>query len=463
MRAQRGFATALVSLCLASLPAAQRADDGPAKLARTVAALNDEVNREVTVAQWRRAHPKSSVTATPFNEWCVAATEHVELTAGSPIEITARFYHPPVPATLDLPAASSRLTESCRLLRFQIVRRPSTSGAHNSVTQVIGAMTARLGAPVSPGADWVGQRPAGVWTSRGTTTSLVQFGDQLTLTAVKDGSGVTGGGEGIAEYLKVWRIANNQRRHRFDEVIGLANAGNVAIEHIRERWAAWDHEKPTPSDEGDLVAALDALLGQKPDAARLLAAELLFASAEGAGVGNITQGTRSATALRKRLEGLGLRFRYAELGRAYLSDHRLLTSAAAMRSSTRIDELVFLTQMELGFETHFACRDQRGAGFRAVILRGEKFLADHPANGISAAIYRNLAMAYGDAIAVEGNLPELFVAAEARDARPRAIRAFREAVDIEGVTPQNAALWPNMWRLRAGLAPAQTHFVCHYD
>jgi hypothetical protein len=119
----------------------------------------------------------------------------------------------------------------------------------------------------------------------------------------------------------------------------------------------------------------------------------------------------------------------------------------------------------MGFETSFACRDQKGEGFRTVITLAQRFLAAHPDTAIRGRLQLNLAKAFGDVVAARdvgyGAAPT--TTREARIASDRATRAFLEAVRIDGATPDAAEIWQDMWRIRAGLAPAATHFACYYD
>jgi hypothetical protein len=432
-------------------------------LSREVSQLRDAVDREATLAQWRGAHRAARIEPAPFGEWCVEASYTPEWTRDElPIEVVARFYPPATPASLELPAAASRLTDACRLLHFT-VRLPGDASRTTAAADLSRAITQRLGAAVVP-TGWTGAPPVAFWTTPAATIALTEIRHDISVIGVRRGAGIgirTGRAD-IDSQRDAWRVALAPRIARLEEAVMLAGANDAPVRRLLERIAASPSQMP--GSEADLVAAMESLLaGQPPDAARYLAAELILVFAQNAGVANMTQAAPQATALRRRLERLGARFVFAELGRAYLYDHGFLTRASKMRSSERVDELVFITYQDIGFETSFACGDQRGAGFRAVITRGRKFLADHPETKVAGAIYLNLSRAYGDAVEVEGVVPELFNAAEARVARTRAVDAYLESIRRDGVTPAATALWSDMWRLRAGLAPKTSHFVCHYD
>jgi hypothetical protein len=79
-----------------------------------------------------------------------------------------------------------------------------------------------------------------------------------------------------------------------------------------------------------------------------------------------------------------------------------------------------------------------------------------------------IAQAYADIVGLADGVAGDYADADAFKtdadrARSRALGEFQSALLADASAPQVRALWPTIWRLAAGIAPARTRFFCVND
>lgn len=261
---------------------------------------------------------------------------------------------------------------------------------------------------------------------------------------------------------------------RIEEAVAIAGQVGAVEGSVRSSIkivAARDgcSEAPTASDRSAIFDAvvqwLDAAktLPRARQAAALFAADQLF---EGSGGLNWRRGEYPP--IRRSLEKLGATFTWSPLGAAYAYTHTWLRKALQLDPDGRAGELAFLALMERGFETSGMCRDQQGEGFRAVIAEGDKYLRQKPDSALRDDIHLMMAQAYGDVVTLaagggyDGSESAKYQA-EAASARTHAIDSFEAAYKSSSNSARAREVWPDAWRLLAGLTPRATRFYCVYD
>jgi hypothetical protein len=486
-----------------SVPSQPQAQIGQ-ELAKFVLDQRSAVRAGQSLGEWKKLHDRDYVElyapnlAEQTNEnWCARATSAVPVDAQRTWIHTAYFYLPPQPDPPVLPAASesSALIDRCTL-GFVWAEVDSPDPAHADVLSdvVTQAISAVLG-PVEPNAKlfWWGSgswRRKGRWEDDGTAvaTAITEhraWGNRDETTPhnrllVIAAGGISGidlrfpqsGGPAIAT------TACHERQRlaisRIEEALSIAGQVGGSEEDVRSSHAivaARDgcSEVPTTSDRAAIFNAVVRWL----DAARTLpparqAAALFVADQLVERSGGPTWRRGEHPVVRRSLEKLGAQFDWSPLGAAYFYTHPWLRRAFQLAPDDRAGELAFLTLMERGFETSGMCRDQHGEGFRAVIAEGNRYLRQKPGSALRGDIHFMMAQAYGDIVTLaagggyDGSESAKYQA-EAVSARTHALAHFEAAYKSSGRSARARDVWPDAWRLLAGLAPRQTRFYCVYD
>ena len=230
-------------------------------------------------------------------------------------------------------------------------------------------------------------------------------------------------------------------------------------------------EVPTASDRSVIFNAvvrwLDAAttLPRARQAAALFAADQLLEESAGP-----TWRRGESPPIRRSLERLGAKFNWSPLGATYAYTHTWLRKALQLDPGGRAGELAFLALMERGFETSGMCRDHQGEGFRAVIAEGNRYLRQKADTALRDDIRLMMAQAYGDIVTLAAGggygydeSDSAKYQAEAASARAHAVDYFRAAYKSSSNSARAREVWPDAWRLLAGLTPRATRFYCVYD
>ncbi|MBX6364884.1 MAG: hypothetical protein IRZ00_13525, partial [Gemmatimonadetes bacterium] len=172
--------------------------------------------------------------------------------------------------------------------------------------------------------------------------------------------------------------------------------------------------------------------------------------------------------MRERLDSLGIRSDTLPISHEFAYAGNLAWDAYAAAPPGPLRQDLFLELLANGFEDR-PC--EHGANqFRRIIDAGEKAAADIVGDARQARLHLLLARAYGDIVAVASGIgssaSRLDTAAyrrEAASARRSALRHYQRALDLLPRGAAARAVWREAWRLRAGLPPMHTVFVCLYD
>jgi hypothetical protein len=105
-----------------------------------------------------------------------------------------------------------------------------------------------------------------------------------------------------------------------------------------------------------------------------------------------------------------------------------------------------------------------------VIREGERYLRRKPDSVFRGDIHLMIAQAYGDIVTIASgggyfesqNEPEQY-RAESADARSKAIEHYRIGFESTPNNSRAADVWPEAWRLMAGIPPTHTYFYSVYD
>jgi hypothetical protein len=171
----------------------------------------------------------------------------------------------------------------------------------------------------------------------------------------------------------------------------------------------------------------------------------------------------------RALETLGARFDWVELGNAWVPTHEWLKQAWELDRGGRAGEIAFQALMETGFGTEGQCGAHR-EDFRTVLARGEAFLREFPDSRIRRDVHLMMARAAATIVALaagwDGATPGTAKARYGREsaaARARALGHYRAFFEAEPERARAERVWPEAFRLAAGLTPTRPHFWCLGD
>jgi hypothetical protein len=479
-------------------PAAGQTDtDVGRNLADSVLGELPSLREGVSLGAWKKLHSTDTIQEyvpqfAEVENWCARARSEASLGSGRNWVRTAYFYVPDPPASLALPLGTPKeeLIDECRLgLVWTEIEDPDAARAQ-AVT-VRESLAAALGpGDTDPKINWWASgfwRNPVLWkrdvlsiaaamttfkkwaTSESSRTARVfvaAAGPKSRI--IFDNFGDDGRAAYIAKHRRVAALA--------DEAVKIAAIGGPVEKTIR---AAQDlvsvkdgsTEFPTAKERTEIFTAIDQWLSAARPlpplrrAAALIVADQLMEQAGGPGWGK-----DDYPDIRKRLEAQGAVFEWLLLGDVYGFTHTWLKEAWKLDGDGRAGELAFVTLMERGFETSGQCADQNGKSFRAVIREGEGYLRRKPDSVFRGDIHLMIAQAYGDIVTIASgggyfesqNEPEQY-RAESADARSKAIEHYRIGFESTPNNSRAADVWPEAWRLMAGIPPTHTYFYCVYD
>ena len=458
-----------------------------------------------TLGEWKRLHAGDVVelhaphmTEQTNENWCARATSEIPLDADRMSMRTVYFYLPPQPDPPVLPSTTDAQTliDQCRL-GFVWTEVDSADPARaDALSEVVTQeISAELG-PVESNADlfwW----DAGKWKRKGlwqqvgvsVATAVTQRpgwrdsddpkpNNRLLMIAAGDASKINLRYERSAPgaAMEACYARHREEMSRIDQALAIAapagavdEAIRAAIKIVSVRDGCTD--SPTAAERtaifNAIVPWLDAAstMPQARQAAAFFVADQLLAGSAG------PEWRRGESPpIRRSLERLGAKFAWSPLGASYVYTHAWLRRALMLDPDGPAGELAFLTLMEHGFETSGMCTDQHGEGFRAVIAEGDAYLRRKPDSRFRDDVHLLMAQAYADIVtlAAGGGYEESESArakykAEAPAARANAITHFRTAYASSSRSARARDVWPDAWRLVAGLPPRATRFYCIYD
>jgi hypothetical protein len=420
-----------------------------------------------------------------WNE-CGADITETALGANRTMRRVAAFYVPPAPSPLQLPdRPPSEVLGRCRFgVAWGDVSELTEQRASDLETAHAKSVTAMFGPGSSSGAlriapPWpavVGWQYTTFW-NRDTVTVVSgvtyrpRWRDRTDTPVAFLAAAGTVSGDGTPP----WQIHDRESavyptsRARVEEAIVLTQVKGSPADAIRAvltRVAAADHPRGFPDDEKLRVYAdvarwvrATADLPAGPRAAALVVADHLVSM-----VGEIPGREHESV---RALEASGARLNWVEFGNDWALTHEWLKQAWQLDRGGRAGEMAFQALMEMGFETSGECRDQRGEGFRAVLARGEAFLRELPDSRIRGDVHLMMARAAGTIVTLGtsgwgGSSPDLYQARYRREsaaARARALEHYRAFFDAEPQRTRAERVWPEAFRLAAGLTTPM-HFFC---
>jgi hypothetical protein len=505
----RDAAVVVVLGLLLGLGAAR--DDFAARAVRELAALQ----AGTTAATWLAAHVRDHLT--PFNRtsiredhegWCVRASVEDSLTGGLRVVRYAYFYPPEAPPTLALPSADGDLIrKQCVLGMVWIEAAVSDSASGIALAADVRAALTRAYGPVTPAldakvgrvrTDSLRRRLARLPGADALALGLHFFGaagwrtpgrwqvDSTVLASAFDG-GLGGHSKqrvlafaflpaarlgSFKDYIDQTALQERQHAALAGAAARLSGLDQRLAERLLSALAGGERAyqrgpRPSPASRADLLAALNAwIAGARPldphrRAAALLAADQVVGSA---GAGYLLADVDSAT--RRSMEGLGAKFVYSELDGGYAYAHSWLDEALRLDPGGPVARLATLALLRMGFNESGMC----GGGaepFRRVSAEGERLLAGEP-DSTAAEVHFLVARGYADVVALASGAGGEYAdsatyAADAPEARRRAIAHYRAGLTLDRRSADARSAWLEACQLLAGLPPNKTHFFCVYD
>lgn len=477
------------------------------------------LRRAVTPAAWLLAHAGDGFvvfrrdSVREGNEgWCARASRATRLPDGTVVARYAYFYPPSPPTSFMLPPmeGSGLIQEQCVLgvIWLQVPAADSQGGAalairvRDTLTRIYGAVTP------SPDA-WDGRTPTDSQRrafSRLPNAEAIALGihffgsagwrvpgrwqrdSTVVVSAYDAGLGTAKVGRVLAlaylpfaefgfSHAQLQREAAAERRTTDLAIHAAARSGidQATTERLLRLLAAAEstytgrHPSNVIALGSEILAALQAWTGQARElppprrAAALLAADQVL----GSDAVNYLRAQRPDSGMRQALERVGAHFAYSELGASYNYTHSWLDEALHLDSLGAVGTLATLALLRSGFNRTGMC-DGGPDAFRAVIATGERLLASAPNRTTAAEVHRLVGDAYADIVALASGAGLEYVdtatyTAEVPAARRNAVAHYRQALLLDGESPEARAAWLEGWRLLAGLPPSTTHFFCVYD
>lgn len=450
------------------------------------------------LAAWKQLHNTDTIEpyasgVTSVEKWCARATSEASLDPGRKWVRSAYFYVPDVPMPAVLPASisGSKLVDECRLgliwseIEDTDVDRAGTLGreARESLVKPLGEGNNGVKLQWWGSAFW---RNSVLWKNERVSivtaiTSSPTLNPRETIKATRVFVAAAGPAKRTTfepsthEDVRAAYVAKRQLlASRIDEAVTIAALGSDVEQAIKQAQKlisvkdGWSQHPTIPER-----TAIFTMIDQWLTAARTLppprrAAALFVADQLLDQSGGPFWGENQSPPIRQQLEAQGAEFEWLHLGDTYNYTHTWLKEAWRADPEGRAGELAFLTLVERGFETSGQCLDQHGISFRAVIREGEEYLQRKPDSVLSADIHFLVAQAYGDIVTLAGGKGDEAAQAaeyqaESSSARSKAIDHYRIALESAPNDPRIPHVWPDAWRLIAGIAPTETHFYCIYD
>jgi hypothetical protein len=485
------------------------------RVVRDLAALRPGI----TVSAWLAEHPEDGFVSfrrdsvrENHDRWCARASSAGQLSDGGAMVQYAYFYAPQPPISLALPDAGgpTMVREQCTLGTIWIQTGAADSAAGNALAASIRTALTQVYGPVKAGPDTFFGRVsadsqrrvmsrlpgaeamllglhflgAAAWRTPGRwqadSTVFVSAFDRGGL-----GRRVVGRVLAFA-YLPIaelgsfrWEVDREQLAERQTAALAgaaarLAGPDRAKADHLlglfavaETAYTARHTARPAGLDSAVIATLADwitsaRVLPPPHRAAALLAADQLV----GSGAMLYVRSQREDSA-RFALERVGARFVRDELGGGYNYAHNWLDDALLLDPHGPVGRLATLALLRSGFNETGMCGGGSEA-FRRVIATGEELLAGDLDSATAAEVHRLVGDAYADVVALASGAGSEYAdaagyTAEAPAARRSAVAHYREALALDGVSPQARTAWLEAWRLLAGLPPTTTHFFCVYD
>ncbi len=516
-RTHAGMATVLGAL-LCSVP---YSDDFPARVVRQLA----ELRAGVTPATWLAAHPADRFARFARNlvrehdeRWCARASFTDTVATGARFVRYAYFYPPPPPPppSLMLPPGdgATLVRDQCILGTIWVERAVPDSAAGSTLAVQLREALTRAYGPVRAAPDaFFGRVPtdsqrklmarlpnadamllgvhffgAAAWRVPGRW----QLDSTVVVSALDVGLGarprVPGQGRVLAfAFLPVAELGSFDWVARREEAVDR-NAAALAAEAARlsginrrqvdrllgilaaaeSAYSARAPTRPVALDSAAVAALRDWIASARTlDAPHRAAALLAADQVLGSRALIYVRAQREDSATRMALQRVGAAFIYDELGGGYNYAHTWLDEALRLDPHGRAGTLATLALLRSGFNETGMCGGGADA-FRKVIETGEQFLAGAVDSAAGAEVHLLVGDAYADIVALASGAGLEYAdsaayAAEAPEARRKAITHYRQGLALDPTSLEAGAAWLEAWRLLAGLPPTTTHFFCVYD
>ena len=457
----------------------------------------DLLARPVPLGAWRKGRPGEEVVlfrpgdaGVPLDRpWCARSETSLQLPDGAKATRYAFFHPPDPPAGLALPAdgeVAGLVDRACTLGLVWTERREADAQRAGRVAAALrAALDRRFGKGQANAklhffnsASW---SETGRWQSGGATMAsaaerrhrgswVLVFGFLPVSGLSLDGPGsdereaVEQGKEpGLADVRPLVDQAGIPGAPR-DALLAAASGG--------EDWRAGRVPGGAKLPGRKLVDGLAKWIGAagklegRRRAAALLAADLVLEGCQYAyGVADPDEGS----AARKALAALGAEFNDSPLGGVTSYTRSWLDAARKLDPDGPIGDRSFRLLMTKGFDTSGTC-SSGSEQFREVIDEGERYLAGKHDPAAAAEVELMVADAYRDIVALAAGAAQDYVegeasdyAAQAPDARRKAIQHYRKALAASPASAATRRAWGEAWRLAAGLPPAHLRFFCIYD
>lgn len=466
----------------------------PATVPGQVALELWQLQDSVSFIEWNatRPEPVQRYTAdSPLDDrgaWCAFTERRTEL-SGHQIERDAFFYPPEPPPTLELPGEANpeRLIAGGCTLGLIWVRIPvAVSAAGGALADSVRAQLTRLYGRPDTGA--VSYRGSAFWTHRGRW----RHGEMTIVSALAGGLRMS--------------VRDSVPSPRY--VVALAHLPRSGMASDRDWYASLGITADTlPLDSAVALSTVDTTLWvpleraladataadtvRAPNRRSLDRTRLVETLGRWLAAANVQPAGRRAAALFvadqvlgrslcaydlcrgpdsarfRPLRALGAKFEYSPLGDGWVFTHNWLQDILTLGLDGPVSNATFLLMLEYGFDTSGTCRGG-GDNFRAVITRGEAWLARHPQHAYARTVHFLVAEGYHDIVALaRGALAEYADSTqyleEAPAATAMALEHYRLAMTPGDTTRMAREAWRQAWWLMAGLPPRTTRFVCIYD
>ncbi|HET9982369.1 MAG TPA: hypothetical protein VFQ38_02225 [Longimicrobiales bacterium] len=448
-----------------------------------------DLDPRVTPQAWIAEHPEDAVTrggaeppASALDEldgdWCVLARRRLRLPDGRVALRSAYFFPPPMPAAGRLPPerADGRADlDECRLgaIRVEAETDETDTSGLAAARRLRRAFARRLGSPDTlraarwPLSDYEALatwRLPGRWVVTGWRgyRQGVEAGAWAPVSGIDPSRDAAADPRGERPSLRQLADSAGLDPDLARDLLALADSAAV------ERTAPRDW---SPSADSSLLDALrrwhDALPALPVE--RRAAALWLVDRVVSAAYRRTPADEAAGGPMRRQLDSLGIRSDTLPVSHEFGYSGNLAWDAYAAAPPGPLRQDVFLELLAAGFEDGGRC-GHGGAQFRRVIQAGEKAAPEIEGDERQARLHVLLARAYGDVVAVASgvgtsatHLDTASYRPQAPGARRAALRHFQQALDLLPPGPTARAVWREAWRLRAGLPPVHTVFVCFDD
>jgi hypothetical protein len=442
-----------------------------------------DLDARASLADWLRLHPDEKLEPARYDleyesqgRWCARTMARIQLPQGGELIRYAMFYPPkagsgllpPLPAKQD----DSLAEQGCTQLSFWYEVH-NTTGVADLAGKVSQELTVSWGVPGT-----VPRSKRSLWNSANWSPLFTwQRGDNSIWVAgdpegrPKEGSrlliltrslGAPRGG--IDPSSNTFGIVPGSLPSLAGEAARLAAVDpaltNEILRQLKQHGPSPTSTLPSAPPLEPLERWLRAAQNLPPQrkAAALLVSDFYATAVRGF--------FRPGEAYGMRLTELGAEFGPAMPPGEMEYKHNWRRQAGQLAAAGPADLLVRMAHLEdtCSFEAESPAIDWRNA----LIPYGEKFLRGFPMNEWTPYAHFILARAYAAKLmlAYPGAYEprEIYTpSSEAPQLRQAAITHFRDFLRGKADAPEAAWAWEEVWRLLAGLPPAEIHFICYYE